>query len=442
MSALDMFKRFLADDSAWDMYLSGAAGTGKTTLCRDFIAHCGDIGYPVIVCAYTHKAKGILQSKLPPGTAVTTLHSFLKKAPTVNHNATSQAHLVTAKQMAEPEKIKLLVVDEYSMIGEKDYADLRALQDEDYDGKAEVKILWIGDPYQLPPVQDQQAVMPSGSYRYKLTVQKRRGKGNPLSEPIASVISYIEGEQPAPLPGNECFIRGADIAKAYAEDPEPDKVMLCYTNKAVQDNNERAEGKVFPAVGDTLFSPTNQHRYTLIEHVPRNEVHEIVLAFGEPLPLNSKYKTLEYLLKNTHVSFSLFEDEDGDQVVLAYVFGHYSYKQLRDSYTRAAAEANAAIEKEFKGVKAAAWAKARENEKHPLARARSKAWRDFLTFDDCVFCLDFSHAMTVHKSQGSTYKHVYVDTQDLSQLANTNFNMYLRLMYVALSRASVKVVTN
>lgn len=442
MTAIEMFRKFIADPQEWDMYLSGGAGTGKTTLCREFVQHCMDIDYQVVVCAYTHKAKGILIEKLPVGAVVTTLHSYLKKAPTVNHNATSRAHLVTAKQLAAPQKVKLLIVDEYSMIGEKDYADLRALQDEDYDGNAEVKILWVGDPYQLPPVQDSQAVVPSGPYRYRLKVQKRRGKDNPLSAPIEALISYIEGEAPEPLAANDAFIRGVDIAKAYAEDPEPDKVMLCYTNKAVQEMNEQAEGKVHPIPGDVLFSPTNQHRYTLIEPMLRTEVDEIRLAFGEPLLLGSKYRTLEYLVKNPHISFGLFEDEDGEECVLAYVFGHYSYKMLKDSYSREAAESNAAIEKEFRGVKAAAWAKNRDNEKHPLSRRRSKAWRDFLTFDECVFCLDFSHAMTVHKSQGSTYKHVYVDTQDLGQLVNTNWSMYLRLMYVALSRASVKVITN
>jgi hypothetical protein len=302
--------------------------------------------------------------------------------------------------------------------------------------------LWVGDPYQLPPVQDAQAVVPSGPYRYRLKVQKRRGKDNPLGEPIQQLIDYIEGADAAPLATSAQFVRGQDLAKAYTDDPEEDKVMLCYTNKAVQENNEKIEGKLLPNPGDTLFSPTNQHMYTFIEPVARADVDEIVLPFGEPLQLNSKYKTLEYLKKNTHIEFGLFEDEDGEQAIMAYAFGHYTYKVLKDSLSVAAANANAAIEREFKGVKAAYWAKARENEKHPLARARSKAWRDFLTFDDCVFCLDFKHCMTVHKSQGSTYKHVYVDTQDLGQLVNTNWNMYLRLMYVALSRASTKVITN
>lgn len=442
MSALEIFKKFLQDQQEWDMYLSGAAGTGKTTLCHDFVAHCQAIGYPVLVCAYTHKAKGILQEKLPPGTVVTTLHSYLKKMPVINHNATKKDRMVNATQMAEPDKVKLIIVDEYSMIGEKDYADLRALQDEDYDGNAEVKILWVGDPYQLPPVSDFQAVTPSGPYKVKLTEQKRRTDDNPLGEPISQLISFIEGKDATALATSDRFIRGQDIAKAFAEDPEPDKVMLCYTNKAVQTNNELIEGRLLPVEGDKLFSPTNQHFYEFVRWVPRNEVTGVNLAFGEPLLLNSKYRTLEHLLKNPHVEFAEVIDEDGERVVISYVFGHYTYKLLRDSYTRAAAESNAAIEREIRGVKAAAWAKARDNEKHPLARARSKAWRDFLTFDECVFCLDFSHAMTVHKSQGSTYKHVYVDTQDLAQLVNTNWNMYLRLMYVALSRASVKVITN
>ena len=373
---------------------------------------------------------------------MTTLHSYLKKMPIINQNATKKDRMVNPTQMSTPDKVKLIIVDEYSMVGEKDFADLRALQDEDYDGKAEVKILWVGDPYQIPPVSDLQAVTPFGPYQCVLKEQKRRTEDNPLGEPISQLISFIEGKEASALASSNRFIRGRDIAADFAADSETDKVMLCYTNKAVQTNNELIEGKQFPAQDDLLFSPTNQHFYTFVREVPRVDVRSITLAYGEPLLLNSKYKTLEYLMKNPHVQFAEVVDEDGESTCIAYVFGHYTYKLLKDSYTRAAAESNAEIERAIKGVKAAAWAKSKHNEKHPLARARSKAWRDFLTFDECVFCLDFKHAMTVHKSQGSTYKHVYIDTQDLSQLVNTNWNMYLRLMYVALSRASVKAITN
>ena len=57
-------------------------------------------------------------------------------------------------------------------------------------------------------------------------------------------------------------------------------------------------------------------------------------------------------------------------------------------------------------------------------------------------CIDFPYATTVHKSQGSTYETVLLDIKDLGICANSNYNLYLKLLYVALSRASERVFTN
>jgi len=166
---------------------------------------------------------------------------------------------------------------------------------------------------------------------------------------------------------------------------------------------------------------------------------QIELPFGDPLELNSKYKTLEHLIKNKQ-KFAILEDLDGERVTMAAVFGHYDFKLKLDDLKADAAESNRVIEHDFKGYKAAAWTA--QNKSHPLARRRAKAWRDFLSFNECVVCLDFNHAMTVHKSQGSTYGTVLVDTEDLYKAAYFSMATYLKLMYVALSRASEKVITN
>lgn len=334
---LETFKLFIADPAAWDMYVTGGAGTGKTTDTGEVLQWCLDNNIEVMVCAFTHKACGILRTKVPAGVPVTTLHSFLKKRPTINPNATKHQHLVSSAQAGEPDKVKLIFIDEYSMIGEKDYLDLRALQDEDYDGNAEVKIVWLGDPYQLPPVGDTQAVVPEGQYKVLLTEQKRRAEDNPLGKPIAELISYIEGKAAQqPLTTSELFVRGKDIAIEFQNDPEPDKVMLCYTNRAVQINNFSIEGREDPVYGDKLFSPSTQQYYTFLRHVVRHDVDEICKPFGEPLQLNSKYRTLEHLLKLTEVEFAEVETEDGDQVVMAFLFGHYNFKQYKDTYSAAA----------------------------------------------------------------------------------------------------------
>jgi hypothetical protein len=435
---LETFKAFLADDEAWDMYIHGPAGTGKTTSLHEGVKYCIDQDIPYVVCAFTHKACGILRGKLPQGARVQTLHSFLKKRPFINTNATNVDHVnSTVKAGATDADPKVLFLDEFSMIGEKDYLDIVAAQDPEYEGAPDLKVVWIGDPHQLPPVGDAPAVLVSGDYVVRLTKIWRND--NPLQQPLTKLIGMIEGDELEPLeavPGY--FERGINIVEAYEQDPA-DKVILAYTNRKVEELNLDLAGKPLPEPGDRLFSPSSNQFYEFAAPVEPEDIAWISIHYSDPLGLGSKYKTLEYLVSSGLCNFAQVYDEDGEEHIFAYTFGHYQYKMQREQLERAAVEANQAIEREFQGYKAAAWAKA--NPKHELARHRAKAWRDCLSFKDCVVCLDFPYAMTVHKSQGSTYEHVYIDTDDLAIAANRDVAMYVKLMYVAISRASKKVIT-
>jgi hypothetical protein len=432
-----MIEKFLAEKQAFDMYIRGAAGTGKTTSLSAGIKYCIDNEITYTVCAYSHDACGILRSKLPTGAKVTTLHSWLKKRPGVNQHASKPKHIDINVRSGKSERVTVLFIDEFSQIGEKDLMDIRAEQDEDYDGIPGIKVIWIGDPHQLPPVGDMESVRPYGKYQIMLTKVWRQGDTNPLLDTLTALVSYIEGTPAKPLIANSNFIRGVDIVKLYKESTR-NKVLLAYTNKRVEELNALIEGKITLDVGDTVFSPTNRKRYTAGEELPYTDY--IALPFGEDLHVNSKYKTLEYLMEHKLGKIIELTDEEGDTKPHAVVFGHYTYKVMLENLKRTAASSNASIEREFRGYKAAGWA--HNNPTHPLARARSKAWRDFLTFNDCVICIDFPHVRTVHKSQGSTFEDVYVDINNLGICADTNYNLYLRLLYVALSRASDKAFTN
>ena len=128
------FKDFLADKEAWDMFITGAAGTGKTTKLAQLVQHCIDIELPYVVCAFTHKACGILRSKLPTNTRVQTLHSYLSKRPMINTNATKKEHVNVNARTGDVDKIpKIMFLDEYSMVGEKDFMDIREQQDPAYE---------------------------------------------------------------------------------------------------------------------------------------------------------------------------------------------------------------------------------------------------------------------------------------------------------------------
>lgn len=436
MTTLTTFKSFYKDDAATDMYITGPAGSGKTTDLAALVQYCMDREIAYVVTAFTHKACGVLRSKLPKGAQVTTLHSFLKKRPMINTDAKRTKDATQNVVSASAEEVEVLIVDEYSMIGERDLMDVRANQVLDEDTNRELlRVLWIGDSNQLPPVGDTQAIRPSGKYNVHLT-KVYRNKA-PLLEPLSQLIDFIGGQPAEPLITNKCFIRGKDIIEEYQADPCTDKVVLAYTNERVESLNATLEGKTAPNELDTLTSPTTRLKYTYLAE--RQQVFEIQTPFKGLLQLNSKYKTLEHLLKMDGIQFASVEDEREDSYAVAYVFGHYQYKCKKEAYIKAAVDLNNEIEKKFK-TSAALWSK--QNPDAPLAKKRAKAWRDYLTFNECVICLDFNHAMTVHKSQGDTYTNVYLDTEDISRCADLNYKLYLKLLYVGISRSSNFVITN
>ncbi|UOF81435.1 ATP dependent DNA helicase dda [Caudoviricetes sp.] len=441
---IKMFSDFVHDDSAWDMFITGPAGSGKTTDVARLIKICAIANINYLVCAHTNDAVDILRTKLPHGTKLSTLHSYLKKRPVARLDATDKDRIVKATQTAKPDRVSLVFIDELSTVGEKDALDLRSMQDEDYDGKPTMKIVWIGDMNQLLPVKDAVGVKPGGDYWLKLTTLKRIANNNKLHEPLAQLTSFIDGTaEPAPLVTNEQFVRGVpDIVDAYLQCTTGTKLFLAYTNARVQEINALVAGRVKPQPGDKLFCATTNKHVIFNSYIDKDDIDYIDRCFDGPLGYDSKYKTLEFLLTSPDIACEYYSctTEDGEDVVWPVVFGVSSFKKLEDSLAKAAATSNDTIARANRNVNAATWAKA--NDTHPMARARAKAWRNYLTFKECVVSLDFPFAKTVHKSQGWTVDHVFLDSNNLAICRDSSYDTYLRLFYVAISRAAKTVTTN
>jgi exodeoxyribonuclease-5 len=145
-----MFMRTPLD--TWQVFsLCGFAGSGKTTLVRHLVDTLRDQyddedGIAVRVVAPTGKAASVLRTKGFVG--ATTIHALLY-APTVVGKYNDEGKVIGQELVFElkaPDMeygTRLIVVDEASMVTNEMARDLRALR---------IKILAIGDPYQLPPV--------------------------------------------------------------------------------------------------------------------------------------------------------------------------------------------------------------------------------------------------------------------------------------------------
>src|SRR5574337_198863 len=120
-TTLDVFLDFLDDDEAAEMYITGVAGTGKTTSLAELLQWCLDNNVKTVTTAYTHKACGVLRNKLPKAASVATLHSFLSKRPTINDKALVVAHVDGNTDARDVEEVRVLFIDEPSMVSEKDF---------------------------------------------------------------------------------------------------------------------------------------------------------------------------------------------------------------------------------------------------------------------------------------------------------------------------------
>lgn len=437
---IEMFGDFITNKYEDSMYITGAAGTGKTTNLQLLTNVCSVKELDFVICAYTHKAVEVLRKKILNTDAhLSTLHSFLSKRPTINMAATNVKHVETNSKSGKTKPVDIIFIDEFSMVGEKDYLDLVDLQ-RDEEGDIVTKIVYVGDLNQLPPVKDMQTIIPCKPYHYHLTKVWRQEGDNPLLDTLTTLVRYIEGETPKPLEPHETFIKDADIEESYKTSlaNKENSILLAYTNQKVQELNSVMQGYENPKQHDTLFSPSNRKLYKFLDYA-ENPL-SIKTFLNRDVELNSKYKTLETIKNIEGVRFVNVEDIEAEQVFTqAIVFGHRNYLDLKTQLANKATDLNKRIETKYK-VPAVEWSK--QNYKNSLARDRARAWREFLSFTECVSCMDFNHAMTIHKSQGSTFDKVILDMQDLYKCANKDYLTYLKLLYVAISRASKIVITN
>lgn len=124
--------------------LAGYAGTGKTTLARYIAEQIGENG--VIFCAFSGKAAHILRQKGIQNSG--TIHENLYTLIGEDEDAKPRFGLAPRPQFLSA---RLIVVDEYSMLSDEIVRDLEMYAK---------KILYLGDPFQLPPISGKEIIKP------------------------------------------------------------------------------------------------------------------------------------------------------------------------------------------------------------------------------------------------------------------------------------------
>ncbi len=149
-AAFDAVMRWMKDPAEKRYVLAGYAGTGKTTLADRIARAVGE----TVFGAYTGKAADVLRHKVSGQCG--TLHGYIYQ-PRKNKDGEAEEKLRFGYN-PKPEwtDARLAIVDEYSMLDEKIVRDIER------DAR---KVLYLGDPEQLPPVNGTCRLVPDSFLR-------------------------------------------------------------------------------------------------------------------------------------------------------------------------------------------------------------------------------------------------------------------------------------
>ena len=262
--AIEALRKWWYDGKKQVFQISGAAGTGKTTLIRYLINEIKLEHDEVLFTAFVGKATLAMTRN---GLNAKTLHSaicYCKDEPVLDENGnvvTEYNRRVTKRVFTRRKKIdpriRLIVVDEGSMVPAK-MADWLL--------KFKVPIIVLGDLNQLPPVIGDSFFLKEPDV--VLTQIMRQSSESPIPYFAQNVLQNgTKCLSPGLQIGNKINVLSkADITPELLKDYD---VIICGTNKTRNNLNtyirERIYGRTqeYPVIGDKLICRENDWTFSV-----------------------------------------------------------------------------------------------------------------------------------------------------------------------------------
>lgn len=242
-AAIEAIKEWATGKGSAFLSLTGAAGTGKTTILREAKKH-------VVGAAWTAlTGRAALRLSEAAGVKASTLHIVLYKRPEQLKSGEIEFKTLNAPSF------KYLIIDESSMITPKIFNDLKQ-----WNYFYKTRILFVGDSFQLPPILTEEDKKKNHEFTIfsevkgpELVKVMRSGDG------IIDVATIIREEKRFPTQSNASYsvVQKPDPIEhaigEYLADPD-DHMVITWRNKMRMDANHRIRQKL----GHTSFLPDEE----------------------------------------------------------------------------------------------------------------------------------------------------------------------------------------
>ena len=409
--------------------LTGYAGTGKTTLMQVVARELTEAGKRPVMTAPTHKAVGVLADKLrQAGVEISTctIHSLLGLIPKSDGRGGAVLKRNTRTSLGG---IGAVIIDECSMIG----SDLMGFITNDL---AEHFVLFVGDPAQLPPVNERESQAFSVTSRSNLETIVRQAQGNPILK-AATTIRNSQGRAAdwawcAPAgDGDQGVFLAGDDADTWMQDAftSPEFNLnndfcryLCWTNDKVATVNAKVRKWIY---GHTVTPFVAGERVLCRNPIMVPGTKDVAFSTNQEAVVNNITPDTKRFYFDSHAG------KDGKPAVEAWSI---SVPMWRVELKRFPSPVPCWIPQDDRQLAAVV---ARLVSEAKINHAR---WYEHYTFKDEVADLRPVYAMTVHTSQGSTFGNVFLDLNDIRKRERSNLLEMQQLLYVAATRPSHALV--
>lgn len=404
-TAKNLIKEWYFNSDDQFFVLSGYAGTGKTFLI-DYVVRNEiklKVGEEVVFVSPTGKAASILVKR---GTPASTLHSLIYVRDEDDFDVDENGEIIQTERLSFikrekiDEKIKLIVIDEASMIAADVLRDLLSFG---------VKCLFSGDGAQLPPVNGICPLMQL--IDYTLTEIVRQEEGNP----IVKVATLAREGKPIPY---------GDYGDTVSVIP---KTAL---------RGEMRKGIFLKA--DQIICGLNRTRNALNAEIRRYrgvDADSLLPVDGEKLicTLNDWEKPLDkeenFFLVNGIIGYAENVREGYDKIATMDFRADFLDESVRSAFdTGIFSDGRYAHGYGDRAVTLSDGSVVHEDDYARLFRRKAVA-------DEIIDRFEFAYAITCHKAQGSEFDFVIVFDESWAFQEERN-----KWLYTAITRAKYKLL--
>jgi energy-coupling factor transporter ATP-binding protein EcfA2 len=468
-NALEKLNAFLESDERL-FILQGYEGSGKTTLLKGFVEYLKSLEKKYQLMAPTGRAAKVINQKT--GFESTTIHKGIYSFEELQEikqgeDENDVSFLYQYKIRNNPEvHDSVLIVDEASMLSDilsqgeffrfgsghllRDLITYGRIQD----ATTTSKIIFIGDPAQLPPIgmNFSPALDPQYlSETYKVSVSeaemkevKRQDANNGILLSATKIRQCLTSGyfNDFDLRENKRDIFNPayhDYLETY-KSQQDQKIIICYKNKTALDLNTAIRRDKFGddlpiQSSDTVIIGGNNYRLGIMngefaivsEASPSVESRDVKFY-------NKGGKTESVRLTWRSISLVLPDENNQPKTVNGFILENYLYG---DNYLKP--EEQRALYVDFKN-------------RHPKLKKGTEEFKEAIINDKYFNCilLKYGYAVTCHKAQGGEWANAFV-FWDRGTQANFNFyesehnrsgktnTEFYRWAYTAVTRASKKL---